>query len=273
MTHPLLLLKAAILGLVEGATEFIPVSSTGHLIIARSFLHWTDARSDTFIIFIQLPAILAVLWLYRQKIIDVVSTLGSRPASRRLVYNLVIGTLPAVVIGLPTDKWVEAHLYTVLSVAVALVIGGIAILWIESAHPPMRIPTVDDIPVRIALGVGLFQVLAVLFPGVSRSGATIMGGLLLGISRVGATEFSFFLAIPAMFGATGLKLWEARDVLSVADIPVFAVGGVVSFVSALIVIRALIAFVSQHTFRGFAWYRIAFGGLLILLSFLGLQAV
>jgi undecaprenyl-diphosphatase len=259
VTDILLLLKAAILGLVEGVTEFIPVSSTGHLIISMDLLHWTDQKAQTFIIFIQLPAILAVLWVYRNKVWQVLSTLGDRPASRRLVYNLIIGTIPAVVIGLPTDKWVEDHLYNPISVSTALVVGGLLILLIERLHHRVKVLDVDDIPIRLALGVGIIQVLAVVFPGVSRSGATIMGGLVLGLSRVAATEFSFFLAIPAMFGATAVKLWEARDVLSVTDAPVFAVGGVVSFLAALLVIRALLRFVSHHDFRGFAWYRIAFG--------------
>ena len=258
-------LKAAILGLVEGATEFIPVSSTGHLILAQDWIDWTDARANTFIIAIQLPAILAVVWMYRAKVWHVVSTLGTRPESRRLVTNLIVGTIPAAVIGLPTDDWVEAHLYTPLSVSIALVLGGIAILVIEHGNHRVKVPSVDSIPVRIALGVGIIQVLAVLFPGVSRSGATIMGGLVLGMSRVAATEFSFFLAIPAMFGATLIKLYEARDVLTAADVPIFAIGSVVSFLSALVVIRALIAFVSNNTFRSFAWYRIVFGAIMLVL--------
>jgi undecaprenyl-diphosphatase len=263
MNDTLILWKALILGLVEGATEFIPVSSTGHLILAGEWLNWTDARADAFIIFVQLPAILAVVWLYRRKIWDVTRTLGTRESSRRLAINIVIATLPAVVIGLPTDDWVEGHLYNAVSVAIALILGGIAILLIERREHPMRVKLVDDIPIRLAIGVGLFQVLAVLFPGVSRSAATIMGGLLLGLSRLAATEFSFFLAIPAMFGATAIKLWEARDSLGASDLPVFAVGGVVAFVSALIVIRALIRFVSQNDFVPFAWYRIALGVVLI----------
>ncbi|HEX5521451.1 MAG TPA: undecaprenyl-diphosphate phosphatase [Longimicrobiaceae bacterium] len=263
-----LLLKAAILGVVEGATEFIPVSSTGHLILVRDWLNWTGAKSDLFIVVIQLPAILAVLWVYRAKVWEVVSTLGSREQSRRLVANLVIGTIPAAVIGLPTDDWVEAHLYTPFSVALALALGGLAILWIEGRRHAARVSDVDDIPMRLALGVGLIQVLAVLFPGVSRSGATIMGGLLLGLSRPAATEFSFFLAIPAMFGATIIKLYGARDLLSVADVPVFAVGSVVSFIAALIAIRGLIAYVAHNTFRPFAWYRIALG-IVILLFYWG----
>lgn len=265
MTELWPLIRAAILGVVEGATEFIPVSSTGHLILVRHWLGWDDARADLFIIVIQLPAILAVLWAYREKVLYVLQTLTTREQSRRLVLNLVIGTIPAVVVGLPTDKWVEANLYNPWAVAIALVLGGFAILAIERWKPRIRVPTVDDVPIRLALGVGVFQVLAVLFPGVSRSGATILGGMTLGLSRVASTEFSFFLAIPAMFGATIVKLYEARDMLSVADAPVFLVGSVVSFLSALLVIRALIAFVSSNTFRPFAWYRIALGGLMLIL--------
>jgi undecaprenyl-diphosphatase len=255
----LLLIKAAILGLVEGATEFIPVSSTGHLIIAGEWLNWTDDRADIFIIFIQLPAIFAVLWLYRAKIAEVVGTLGTREESRRLAYNIIIATVPAVVIGLPTDQWVEENLYSSLTVAIALIAGGLAILLIERREHPSTVASVDDIPIRLAFLVGVIQVLAVIFPGVSRSGATIMGGLVLGLSRLVATEFSFFLAIPAMFGATLLKLWDGRDLLTAADVPIFVVGGIVSFLSALYVIRALLNFVSRNTFVPFAWYRIGFG--------------
>ncbi|MBW3629955.1 MAG: undecaprenyl-diphosphate phosphatase [Gemmatimonadetes bacterium] len=255
--------KAVILGLVEGATEFIPVSSTGHLILAGEWLNWTDTRADTFIIFVQLPAILAVVWMYRKKIWEVTRTLRSRMESRRLALNIVIATIPAVAIGLPTDKWVEAHMYGVLPVAAALVLGGIAILLIERREHPGHVKLVDDIPLRLAIGIGCFQVLAMIFPGVSRSGATIMGGLLLGLSRLAATEFSFFLAIPAMFGATAVKLWDARETLSASDLPIFAVGAVVSFASALIVIRGLLKFVSSNTFVPFAWYRIALGAILI----------
>ena len=258
------LIKAFILGIVEGATEFIPVSSTGHLIIASDWLNWSDARADFFIVFIQLPAILAVVWMYRRKIWDVVRTLPSRWESRRLAYNLVLGTLPAVIVGLPTDRWVEEHLYRVETVAAALIVGGLLIFWIEAKHHRTYVHNVDDIPIRLAIGVGMIQVLAMLWPGLSRSGATIMGGLLLGLSRVAATEFSFFLAIPAMFGATGVKMWEYREMMTVADLPIFAVGAVVSFISALVAIRALIAFVSAHSFRGFAWYRIGLGVILLL---------
>jgi undecaprenyl-diphosphatase len=270
MNDTLLLWKAALLGLIEGATEFIPVSSTGHLIVAREWLRWTDARADAFIIFIQLPAILAVVWLYRRKIWEVLRTLGSRLQSRRLLFNIIIATVPAVIIGLPTDKWVERHFYNVASVALALVLGGLAILLIERIKHSDRVATVDDIPVKLAIGVGCFQVLAVVFPGVSRSAATIMGGLLLGLSRLAATEFSFFLAIPAMLGATSLKLWEARDVLGAGDLPVFLVGGVVAFLSALLVIRAFVSFISRHNFVPFAWYRVVLGAILLAIYWRGM---
>jgi undecaprenyl-diphosphatase len=257
------LFTAAVLGLVEGATEFIPVSSTGHLILVRDWLNWTDARSDAFIIWVQFPAILAVLWHFREKVWQVASTLHSRPQSRRLLINLVLGTLPLVLIGLPTDDWVEENLYSPFTVAIFLILGGFAILAIERWRPKVHIHTIDDVPMRLALGVGLIQVLSVLFPGTSRAAATIMGGMVLGFSRVAATEFSFFLALPALTGATMVKMWGARDVLSVDDIGIFLVGGVVSFVSALLVIRALLRFIESHTFNVFAWYRMILGLIII----------
>jgi undecaprenyl-diphosphatase len=263
MTDTIMLWKALILGLVEGATEFIPVSSTGHLILAQEWLNWTDSHADAFIIVVQLPAILAVVWLYRRKIWDVVRTLGERVESRRLAMNIVIGTLPAVLIGKPLDDMLAGRLYHVGPVAAALVLGGIAILVIERREHTVRVKSVDDIPIRLAVAVGVFQVLAAIFPGVSRSAATIMGGLILGLSRLAATEFSFFLAIPAMFGATALELWRARGELGAADLPIFAVGGIVAFVSALVVIRGLLRFVSRNNFIPFAWYRIALGIVLV----------
>jgi undecaprenyl-diphosphatase len=257
------LFTAAVLGLVEGATEFIPVSSTGHLILVRDWLNWTDARSDAFIIWVQFPAILAVLWHFRDKVWQVASTLHSRPQSRRLLINLVLGTLPLVLIGLPTEDWVEENLYSPFTVASFLILGGFAILAVERWRPKVHVHTIDDVPMRLALGVGLIQVLSVLFPGTSRAAATIMGGMVLGFSRVAATEFSFFLALPALTGATIVKMWGARDVLSVNDIGIFLVGGVVSFVSALFVIRALLRFVESHTFNVFAWYRMVLGLVII----------
>ena len=263
---PILLLKAVVLGIVEGATEFIPVSSTGHLILVQSWLGLAgDPKWNAFIIFIQLGAILAIIWLYRKKFIDVVKGLRTEPPARRLALNLVIATIPAVVVGLPTNDWIEKNLFKPFPVAVALVAGGIAILVIERLYRRSTVEDVDDIPVKTALGVGMIQLLAILFPGVSRSGATIMGGLTLGLSRKAATEFSFFLAIPAMFGASIIKVGDIADVMTASDLPIFAVGFVTAFISALLVVRWLVAFVSKNSFRGFAWYRIVFGIILIVL--------
>lgn len=263
-------LKAALLGLVEGVTEFIPVSSTGHLIIAADWLNFADspglneATSNTFLVFIQLGAILAVVWLYRLKFWDVARTLRSSETSQRLVLNVVVSTLPAVVIGLPTEDWIEERLMKPLPVSLALAVGGIAILIVERFFRRPTIQDVDHIPVRHAFGVGCFQVLAILFPGMSRSASTILGGLSLGLSRKAATEFSFFMAIPAMCGATFIKLLKVRDELTTADIPIFAIGFLVAFVSALFVIRWLLIYVSRHSFAPFAWYRIVFGGILLI---------
>lgn len=261
------LLKAAALGLVEGLTEFIPVSSTGHLIVVQNWLELEGKKANAFAIFIQLGAILAVMWHYRAKLLTETVEVAHSAKARRFFLNLIIGTLPAIVIGLPTDDWVEAHFFKPVPVALAFVLGGIAILLIERMHRRASVTDVDDIPVSLALGVGLIQVLAVIFPGTSRSGATIMGGLLLGLSRSAATEFSFFLAIPALVGASLLKLIGVRDELSAADAPIFALGLIVAFVSALFVVRGLIGFVSKRSFTPFAWYRIVFGILILLLFF------
>jgi undecaprenyl-diphosphatase len=250
-------------GIVEGLTEFIPVSSTGHLIITENLLGMTGTKENAFAVFIQLGAILAVVWLYREKLFRVAFTCFNDPTSRRLVVNLIIGTLPAVVIGLPTESWIERHFFKPIPVAMAFIIGGVLILFIERLFTRPDVATVDDIPLKKAIGVGFMQVLAVLFPGVSRSGATIMGGMVLGLSRVAATEFSFFLAIPAMMGASVIKLAGVRHTLTLADFPVFFTGFAVSFLVALVVIKALIAFVSRKSFVPFAWYRIGFGFFLL----------
>ena len=256
------LARAAVLGLVEGATEFIPVSSTGHLILATEALG-LDAGAPRMVVFnivIQLAAILAVVWVYRAKLWDVVRRLPTDRAARRLALSVVAASVPAAVLGLLFDDWIEARLFTPVTVAVALVAGGVAILAIE-ATAGRRLPRVlrvDDVGTGDALRVGLAQCLA-LIPGVSRSGATILGGVASGLSRVAATEFSFFLAIPIMLGASGLKLVKEGDALVADDAAFFAVGCAVAFGSALTVIRFLIRFVAQHTFRVFAWYRIAVG--------------
>jgi undecaprenyl-diphosphatase len=239
------------------------VSSTGHLILAADWLgfdRWHGA--ETFEVFIQLGAILAVVWIYRAKILGVLSTAGPEEKSRRLILNLVIAFLPAAIVGFLFHDFIKEKLFNPVTVAIALVVGGVVILAIEAWHRRVVVETVDDVRPKQALGVGLAQLLS-LIPGTSRSGATIMGGISLGLSRVAATEFSFFLAIPVMFAATLYDLWKARHGLSGGDAPVFAVGFIVSFLSALLVIRWLLKFVAHNSFRGFAWYRIVFGVILL----------
>ena len=259
------IIRAIVLGLVEGATEFIPVSSTGHLILAGHAMGFVGPRADAFEIFIQLGAILAVVWQYRAFLLRVVRESFRGGESARFIVALLIAFLPAAVIGLFTHHWITEHLFTPSVVIVALIVGGIAILAIERWRPQPRFESVLQIGFATALGIGLAQVFA-LIPGVSRSGATIMGALLLGVARPAAAEFSFLLAIPVMFGATLLGVAGNRDILSAADIPVFATGFIVSFVSALVVVRWLIRFVSHRSFDAFAWYRIGFG--LVLLALL-----
>jgi undecaprenyl-diphosphatase len=257
------LAKAALLGLVEGATEFIPVSSTGHLILAGNWLGFDGDQASTFEIVIQLGAILAVVWLYRARVFGALERAPREPAARRFLGSLFIAFLPSALIGVLVHGWIKARLFNPTMVAWPLVLGGIVILLIERWNPTERIRQADQVPVRTSLGIGGAQVLS-LFPGVSRSGATIMGARCLGLSREAATEFSFFLAIPTMFAASGFDLYKSRDLLSRADLPVFAVGFIVSFFSALVVVKAFLNFVSRHTFVPFAWYRIGFGGLLLL---------
>lgn len=256
-------IKAVLLGLVEGATEFIPVSSTGHLIVAGEWLGFTGPSANAFTVFIQLGAILAVMWAYRSMLWRTVQGMGSDPRARQLFVNVAIAFLPAAAIGFLVEDWIDAYLFRTVTVAIALVVGGVAILLIERLHRPVTVDALDAIPPRKALGVGLAQVLA-LVPGVSRSGATILGGYALGLSRRTATEFSFLLAIPIMVAATCYKLFKERMLLGADDIPTFAIGFVTAFVSALFVIRIFLRFVSQHSFAAFAWYRIAFGAGLLL---------
>jgi undecaprenyl-diphosphatase len=270
---PIYLAKAAVMGIVEGITEFIPVSSTGHLIVIQNVLGLANAGTDpaalakenAFAIFIQLGAILAVIWLYWRKLLSLLLGWVTDAKARWLIANIVIATIPAVVVGLPTADWIEAHFFRPVPVALAFVLGGVAILLIEGLCHRATVDSIDDIPWPRALGVGLVQILSILFPGTSRSGATIMGGLSLGLSRRAATEFSFFLAIPAMIGASAVKLHHVRHDLSSADVPFFAVGFVVAFLAALPVVRWLVRYVSSHSFRLFAWYRIAFGILILAL--------
>jgi undecaprenyl-diphosphatase len=257
------LIKAALLGLVEGVTEFIPVSSTGHLILVSHWLGENGDAAKTFDIFIQLGAILAIVWLYRERLVHALVAARRDEPSRRLVLNLLIAFLPAALVGFLAHDWIKQRLFTPLVVAVALVVGGILILVIERLRPVERVAEVGALRPPTALGIGLAQVLS-LIPGTSRSGATIMGGYALGLSRRAATEFSFFLSIPVMFAATLYDLVKSRGALSAADGPAFAVGFVTAFVSALVVVKAFLHYVSGHSFKVFAWYRIALGLLLLL---------
>lgn len=258
----LLILKALILGLVEAASEFLPISSTGHLIIVGDFLAFTGPRAETFEIFIQLGAILSVVWIYRMRILETVAHAGQNLQARRMLINVAIAFIPAAALGFFLHKYITQYLFNPVSVAIALVVGGVAILLIERYARADRVLAVDDMRWKDALWVGIAQSVA-LFPGVSRSGATIMGGMLGGMSRFAATEFSFFLAIPTMFAATFYSLYKEWHHLTVADLPMFAVGFVAAFLGGLVVVRFLLGYVGRHSFAPFAWYRIVFGGLLL----------
>ena len=254
-----LLVKAAIMGIVEGLTEFLPISSTGHLILAGSLLGFTDAKAKVFEIAIQTGAILAVIIVYWQKIRETLVALPTSRQAQRFAGNVLIGFLPAVVLGLLFGKAIKAHLFTPQVVATAFILGAFVILWAESRpQSAARVQSVDDMTPLDALKVGLVQCLAMI-PGTSRSGATIIGGMLLGLSRKAATDFSFFLAIPTLIGAGVYSLYKERALLSVADLPLFGVGLLFSFISAWICVRWLLRYIASHSFVPFAWYRIAFG--------------
>lgn len=260
----LLLLQALILGVVEGLTEFLPVSSTGHLIVVGDALGFTGDRAKTFEIFIQLGSILGVVWFYREKVRDLVTGLH-RPPERRFVTNLFIAFLPAAVVGLLAHKFIKAHLFSPLTVGAALVVGGFLILYIERwhQHRGARVHHMDEMTALDAFKVGVAQTFS-LFPGTSRAGATIMGGLLTGLSRTTATEFSFFLAMPTMFAATLYDLYKNLNLLRVDDVPHFAAGLALAFLTALVVVKLFLGYVGRHNFTPFAWYRIAFGALVLL---------
>jgi undecaprenyl-diphosphatase len=265
-----MLLIAAILGIVEGLTEFLPISSTGHLILAGALLGFTGTKADVFYIAIQTGAILAVVGIYAARIRATVADLPRDPAARRFAANVFIAFLPAVVLGLLFDDVIEAHLFNPVSVAAAFIVGGLVILWVEKRrrHVPPRVSRVEDMTALDALKVGLLQCLA-LVPGTSRSGATIIGGMIAGLSRPVATDFSFFLAIPTLIGAGAYSLWKERALLSLADAPLFAVGLIFSFASAWLCVRWLLKYVAGHDFIPFAWYRIVFGGVVLLTAWQG----
>jgi undecaprenyl-diphosphatase len=254
----MLLFKGLVVGIVEGITEFIPISSTGHLILAGDLLGFDDEKAKVFQVFIQLGAIFSVVWLYREKILAVLKGLPVRKEARSFAMSIFVAFLPAAFLGVLTHKAIKAYLFNPITVAVALIVGGVAILLIEKLDHTSHVKEVEGITLKMALGVGIAQCFA-LFPGISRSGATIMGGLVTGFDRKVAVEFSFFLAIPTMFAATGYDLFTNLHALSTADIPLFLVGFITAFLSALVVIKAFLGFVSKHDFSGFAYYRIAFG--------------
>ena len=260
-----LLVKAAIMGIVEGLTEFLPISSTGHLILAGSLLGFTGTKAKVFEIAIQTGAILAVIIVYWQKIRDTVVALPSSRQAQRFTLNVLIAFLPAVVLGLLFGKAIKAHLFTPQVVATTFILGAFGILWAERRPQNLaRVHSVDDMTPLDALKVGLVQCFAMI-PGTSRSGATIIGGMLLGLSRKAATDFSFFLAIPTLIGAGVYSLYKERALLSWADAPMFGVGLLFSFISAWICVRWLLRYIASHSFVPFAWYRIAFG-LIVLLT-------
>jgi undecaprenyl-diphosphatase len=276
-----LLIKAVILGVVEGLTEFLPISSTGHLILAGHLLGFNDERGKAFEVIIQLGAILAVCWEFRKKIWDVIVGLGRRPRSNRFAMNIIVASIPAIVLALLLGKYIKAHLFSPIPVATAFIVGGLIILWaehLEKAKQSNRkvvlrsIENVEDLSIKDAIKVGLAQCVA-LIPGTSRSGATIIGGMLFGLPRQVATEFSFFLAIPVITGATVYELYKMRHDPSLLDIagygPVLGVGFVASFISAFFCVKWLIGYVSHHNFKPFAWYRIAFGVMILVTSAMG----
>jgi undecaprenyl-diphosphatase len=267
----MVLIKAAVMGVVEGLTEFLPISSTGHLILAASLLDFTGPMVKVFEVAIQTGAMLAVIVEYRRRFADTLSGIASQPVAQRFARNVLIAFCPAVVMGLAFGSLIKKHLFHPVPVALAFIVGGVIILWVERlqrGRSASRVESVDDMSAIDALKVGLVQCLA-LIPGTSRSGATIIGAMVFGFSRKAAAEFSFFLAVPTLIGAGVYSVWKDRDALSLSDWPAFAVGTVFAFFSAWLCIRWLIRFVSSHDFTAFAWYRIVFGGLVLLSSTTG----
>ena len=274
----MLLLKAAVMGIVEGLTEFLPISSTGHLILAGALLGFDDEKAKVFDIAIQTGAILAVIIVYWEKISSTIVALPTQRLARRFALNVFIAFVPAVILGLLFGKAIKAHLFTPTVVASTFIIGGFIILWVEgwgrkpllddNANDHARIINVESMTPWDALKVGLVQCLAMI-PGTSRSGATIIGGMVLGLSRKAATDFSFYLAIPTLIGAGAYSLYKERALLSMADVPMFAVGLLFSFLSAWACVRWLLRYIATHSFVVFAWYRIAFGVVVLVTAYSG----
>jgi undecaprenyl-diphosphatase len=261
--------KAAILGVVEGLTEFLPISSTGHLIIAGQLLGFTGDKAKVFDIVIQSGAMLAIIWEYRARFAGVLAGFARDPAARRFVVNLAVAFVPAALLGLAFAGSIKQHLFQTLPVAAAFVLGGLVILWVERSPRRARVESVDDMTWKDALKVGLAQSFA-LIPGTSRSGATIIGGMLFGLSRRAATEFSFFLAVPTLIGAGAYDLYQHRELLDAGDLGIFGIGFAVSFISAFFCVRWLLRYIATHDFSAFAWYRIAFGLVVLATAYGGL---
>lgn len=269
-------IKAAIMGIVEGLTEFLPISSTGHLILAGHVIGFTGEMAKVFEIAIQTGAILAVMWVYKERITSTVTGLSHERRAQRLTLNIIIGFIPAAIFGLLLGKMVKEHLFNPVSVATAFIVGGLIILWVERRQSRLggdtaaRIQSVDDMTPVDALKLGLLQCLA-LIPGTSRSGSTIIGGMWMGLSRAAATEFSFFLGIPTLLAAGAYSLIKNRDILHISDLPVFLIGTLFAFLSAMVCVRWLLRFVSSNTFTIFAWYRIGFGILVLVSAAMGVS--
>ena len=263
-----LLLKALIMGIVEGLTEFLPISSTGHLILLGDLLRFNSDKGKVFEIVIQSGAMLAIVWEYRKRFFQAGTSVFRNPVARRFYLNLFVAFLPAAVLGLLFSKLIKAHLFKPVPVAVAFIVGALLILWVERRRIRPRIVSVDEMSMLDALKVGCAQCLA-LFPGMSRSGATIIGGMFFGLSRRTATEFSFFLAVPTLLAAGGYDLLKNRALLDFHDVPMFGVGFLAAFVSAFLCVRWLLRYISTHDFTAFAWYRIAFGILVLGTAYFG----
>jgi undecaprenyl-diphosphatase len=263
-----LLVKSLILGIVEGVTEFLPISSTGHLILAADLLGFNDEKGKVFEVFIQTGAMLAILWEYRVRFWGVVRGVFNDRGAQRFALNLVIAFIPAACLGLLFGRLIKLHLFKPVPVALAFIVGAFVILWAERRQQNIRVMDVDGMTWLDALKVGCAQCFA-LIPGTSRSGATIIGGMLFGLSRKAATEFSFFLAVPTLIAAGAYDLLKNRALLSASDVPVFSVGLVVAFASAFLCVRWLLRYITTHDFTIFAWYRIAFGVVVLLTAWTG----
>lgn len=265
----LLMLKAVVMGIVEGLTELLPISSTGHLILAGELMDfWTKDKRVVFEIFIQMGAMMAIVWEYRQKIFSSLLGLGKPGVERNLYINVSIAFFPFILIGFLFADFIRAVLFSPYVVAAGFIVGGFAIMWVERRPYQPDVDDMDNITPMRALKVGLCQCLA-LVPGVSRSGASIIGGMYFGLSRTASTEFSFFLAIPVITAASVYSMWGARDLIEIRDIEIFAVGFIASFITTFLIMKALLKYVSKHTFMAFAWYRIVFGLLILLTAYTG----